>query len=110
MSKPKLEVLFSHEAPTETGKRALLVLTRLPGGASVALGLEDGAAAIGVRLTPAAACALGVELLAATREVLAAHAGRMDQRTAQELAACLLLPTAEAELVRQAAPDREVTH
>jgi hypothetical protein len=103
VSEPKAVKLFAHEAPAPTAPdgRALLEAVLLPSG-DLGLGLEDSASAIAVRLTPAAACALGVELIAATREVLAEHAGRMDPRTAQELAACFLAPTAEAELVRRA--------
>jgi hypothetical protein len=73
--KPKHVKLFALEAPAPTAPegRALLEVVQLPGG-DLGLGLEDGGHAIAVRLDPAAAFALGVALLAATREVLAAQA------------------------------------
>lgn len=68
----------------------------------IGLLLVDGDDVWTARLSREQAAALGVALISANPEQLVHVARRLDQHVAQQLAACLLVPTCEAGLLEQA--------
>lgn len=83
---------------TDTGSAKLCAMQR-PGADPVVISIEIDGAITAAKLPVEQAVALGASLLAANVEVLARFAERMDQRTAQQIAAALLVPTATRGLL-----------
>ena len=97
MSEP--QILFLSETPDGTAKIGVM---QVPGAGPVILSLEvDGQISV-AKLSQEQAIGLAASILSVNVELLAKLAERFDQRTAQEIAAALLVPTAAAALLDQA--------